>query len=119
MNTHLAINVRAVTYGLRLTLGLVLLVMLNGYGSSVKVVADHDPATDFSAYRTYKWMPEPETDQMQRGLIWRDIKQAIDNRRFSAVFDDTLFDRRLTDIFCTFTIPDPVSVMKEESASKP
>ena len=79
MNTLLAINVRAVTYGLRLTLGLLLIVMLNGCGSSVKVVADHDPATDFSSYRTYQWMPEPEADQMQRELIWRDIKQAIDH----------------------------------------
>ncbi len=79
MNTLLAINVRAVTYGLRLTLGLLLIVMLSGCGSSVKVVADHDPATDFSAYRTYQWMPEPEDTQMQRGFIWRDIKQSIDH----------------------------------------
>ncbi len=79
MNTLLAINVRAVTYGLRLTLGLLLIVMLSGCGSSVKVVADHDPATDFSSYRTYQWMPEPEDTQMQRGFIWRDIKQAIDH----------------------------------------
>ncbi len=79
MNTLLVINARAVTFGLRLTLGLVLLGLLSGCGSSVKVVADHDPAADFSAYQTYQWMEEPEADRMQRGLIWRDIKQAIDN----------------------------------------
>ena len=73
MNTHRANNVRAVTYGLRLTLGLVLIVMLSGCGSSVKVVADHDPATDFSSYQTYQWIPEPEGEQMQQGLIQRDI----------------------------------------------
>ena len=79
MNTHRANNVRAVTYGLRLTLGLVLIVMLSGCGSSVKVVADHDPATDFSSYQTYQWIPEPEGEQMQQGLIQRDIKRAIDD----------------------------------------
>ena len=79
MNALLAISVRAVTCNLRLAVALLLIGMLSGCGSSVRVVTDHDPETVFSSYRTYGWMPAPEEFLMERGFIWNDIKQAIDN----------------------------------------
>lgn len=78
MNNYSSNNVNAVTCGLRLTLGLVLIVTMSGCGSSVQVVSDHDPAADFSSYQTYQWVPELEEGEMQLGLIQREIKRAID-----------------------------------------
>jgi len=78
MNTHRSNNLNAVIYGLRLTLGLALIVLMGGCGSSIQVVSDHDPTIDFSSYQTYQWMPEIEQAQIQLGFIEREIKRSID-----------------------------------------
>jgi hypothetical protein len=68
---------REKTRGRILPEALVLVVVVVGACSGVKVRTDYEPGTDFSAYRTYAWLPPTPTVDASELLIER-VRRAVD-----------------------------------------
>ncbi len=77
MNTQTTIL--PVSNVIRLILSLALIVVLAGCGSSVRVQSDYDDTVDFSAYKTYQWMPQPTGANLEAGLAGPIIERSIES----------------------------------------
>ncbi len=64
-------------------LGLVLVVAAVGCATSMEIDATHDPAADFSGFKTYAWLPGPqgrtENPRIDDEQLDRFIRRAVDD----------------------------------------
>jgi hypothetical protein len=65
----------------RISLGMALTMTIGGAAFAQNVKTDYNKGTDFSAYKTYAWIKEPQTtNPLMRQRVIDDINAALANR---------------------------------------
>jgi hypothetical protein len=83
------------------------LLLLSGCASTFKASFDHDPANDFSGYKTFSWLPNP----MKVGQTTGPVSPLLEPRITSAVEDalgakgyEYITDHEKADFALSFTV---------------